>query len=253
MTPTLLGTTAVITGASSGIGAATARMLAHHGATVVLMARRKSRLDALVDTINTEGAPPAHAYTIDVTDPVAVHTALDSIASEHQGIDILVNCAGVGTWSPARDAQLCEWQAMIDVNIMGILATTHAALPHLVRAAEGDRGIADIVTVSSIAGRKITSPSGNVYAATKHAIGAFSEALRQELAPQHVRVGVIEPGQVDTDMLAGAGPDVRKTATDSGFGILNPTDVADAIIYMLTRPRHAAINEVVVRPTEQVM
>jgi NADP-dependent 3-hydroxy acid dehydrogenase YdfG len=249
----LNGTTAVITGASSGIGAATAETLAAHGATVVLMARRKSRLDVLVDTINSTGGPTAHAFGVDVTDPAAVQVAIDAIAGEHQGIDILVNCAGVGTWSPARDAKLSEWQAMIDVNITGILATTHAALPHLVRAAEGGRGVADIVTVSSIAGRKITSPNGNVYAATKHAIGAFSEALRQELAPQHIRVGVIEPGQVDTDMLANASPDVRKAFDESGFGILDPGDVADAITYMLTRPRHAAINEVVIRPTEQVM
>jgi NADP-dependent 3-hydroxy acid dehydrogenase YdfG len=253
MADTLHGRTAVITGASSGIGAATARALALQGATVVLLARRKSRLDALVDSIATSGTPTAQAYEVDVTDAAAVQAGLDSIAGDHRGIDILVNCAGVGTWSPARYAHLAEWRAMIDVNIMGVLSTTHAALPHLISSAAGERGIADIVTVSSIAGRKITNSNGNVYAATKHAIGAFSEALRQELAPQHVRVGLVEPGQVNTDMLAGAGPSTPHAQSQNSLGILQATDVADAITYMISRPHHTAINEILIRPTEQVM
>ena len=252
MTMTLKRTIAVITGASSGIGAATANTLAGLGATVVLLARREERLTELAAEINGRRPDAARFYAVDITDESAVARTMETVAHECGSIDILVNCAGVGTWAPAREARLSDWRAMVDVNINGVLTGTHVALPYLVRAAEGDRGIADIVNVSSIAGRRVPGVNSNVYAATKHAVNAFSEALRRELAEQHVRVGVVEPGIVTTEMTTTGekyAPDARNP---SGLGFLKAEDIADAIGYMITRPRHATINEILIRPTEQV-
>lgn len=244
--------TAVITGASSGIGAATARTLAGLGATVALLARRRERLEALEREINEDGAGRAQAYAVNITDDTAVADVMAAIADAFGGIDILVNGAGVGTWAPARESRLADWRMMVDVNVNGVLTATHAALPYLTRAAEGERGVADLVNVSSIAGRRVPGPNSNVYSATKHAVNAFSEALRRELVEQHVRVGVIEPGIVTTEMTTTGekyAPDARNP---SSLGFLQPEDIADAIGYMVTRPRHATINEIMIRPTEQV-
>lgn len=248
MTGKLDGTTAVVTGASSGIGEATARALAEEGATVALFARRLDRLEALAKEIGR-----AHAYQVDITDAEAVRAAVDRAAADLGGIDILVNNAGYGMWAPARDAVLAEWQKMVDVNVNGVLATSHAALPHLTAAALGPRGIADLVTVSSVGGRKVTAPASNVYAATKHAVGAFCEGLRQELAEQHVRVGLVEPGVVVTEMTTNGRNNAPNARAATELGALRPADIADAIVYMVTRPRRTAVNEMLVRPTEQVV
>ncbi|WP_428341461.1 SDR family oxidoreductase [Mycobacterium sp.] len=253
MTDTLHGATAVITGASSGIGAATALAMAANGATVALFARRKNLLDTLTRRINDTHNEAARAYAVDITDAPAVRAALDKVTQDLRGIDILVNCAGTGTWGPAAEADLSKWHAMVEVNLNGVLNTTHAALPHLTRAAQGARGVADIVTVSSIAGRKVPGANSNVYAATKHAVAAFSEALRQELADRHVRVGLIEPGIVTTEMTTSGDPHAPDARNPSGLGVLDPSDIADAITYMTSRPRHAAVNEILIRPTEQVL
>jgi NADP-dependent 3-hydroxy acid dehydrogenase YdfG len=139
---------------------------------------------------------------------------------------------------------------MVDVNVGGVLATTHAALGHLTEAAKGERGIADVVTVSSVAGRKVAMPAVNVYAATKHAVGAFSEALRQELGSAHVRVGLVEPGLVRSELTEGQGA-AQRAESEMELGLMEAEDIADAIVYMVTRPRRAAVNEILVRPTEQ--
>ncbi|WP_028925854.1 SDR family oxidoreductase [Pseudonocardia acaciae] len=246
------GTTAVVTGASSGIGAATARALAAEGATVALFARRLDRLETLAKEINS-AAGRAHAYQVDITDADAVRAAVDRVAADLGGIDILVNNAGYGMWARARDAVLAEWRKMVDVNVNGVLATSHAALPHLTAAALGPRGIADLVTVSSLGGRKVTAPPSNVYAATKHAVGAFCEGLRQELAEQHVRVGLVEPGVVVTEMTTNGRNNAPNASAATELGALQPADIADAIVYMVTRPRRTAVNEMLVRPTEQVV
>ncbi|MBB5158998.1 SDR family oxidoreductase [Saccharopolyspora phatthalungensis] len=250
MAERLNGTTAVVTGASSGIGEATARALAAEGAAVALFARRRDRLDALVKEIDAAPGGTGHVFEVDVTDADAVHTAIDHVAAELGGIDALVNNAGYGMWGPAREADLAEWHKMVDVNLNGVLATTHAALPHLTAAAQGPRGIADIITVSSVGGRKVL-PGNNVYAATKHAVGAFSESLRQELAEHHVRVGLVEPGVVVTEMTTNARNNAPDARAASALGVLQASDIADAVVYMLTRPRHAAISEMLIRPTEQ--
>jgi NADP-dependent 3-hydroxy acid dehydrogenase YdfG len=247
MTGRLDGTTAVVTGASSGIGNATARALAAEGATVALFARRRDKLEDLAGELGDR----AEVHEVDVTDADAVREAIDAVARDHGGLDVLVNNAGYGTMDPAAEADLGEWRTMVDVNLNGVLATTHAAVSHLDRAAQGQRGVADVVTVSSVAGRKVNGPGSNVYAATKHAVNAFSEALRQELAPRHVRVGLVEPGLVDTE-LTNTGRDNAPDASSAGeLGVLEAQDIADAIVYIVTRPARTAVNEVLVRPIEQ--
>ncbi|GAA2054893.1 SDR family oxidoreductase [Williamsia deligens] len=243
----LTDTIAVVTGASSGIGEATARALAAEGATVVVLARRRDRLDELVSSIASEGGQ-ARAQEVDVTDPAAVAAVVAGIADEFGRIDILVNNAGFLANGPAVDADLADWHRMVDVNVNGVLNTTHAALPHVISAVGHARGVADIVTVSSLAGRRVPTSENNVYSATKHAVNAFAEALRRELAGQQVRVGLIEPGIVRSEMTTGGG----KGAPDATQGSpLLVEDIAAAIVFMVTQPDHAAISEIALRPTEQ--
>jgi NADP-dependent 3-hydroxy acid dehydrogenase YdfG len=243
---TLEGAVAVITGASSGIGAATARVLAAEGATVALLARRRDRLEALAAEVGR-----ATVHPVDVRDPVAVRAAIDAVVGEHGGLDVLVNNAGYGSMRRAARADFADWRAMVDVNLVGVLAATHAALPHLFRAAAGPRGVADVVSVSSTAGRVVSGPGSNVYAATKHAVHAFSESLRLEGASRHVRVAVVAPGLVTTEMTDSGRRDAPDASAASPLAALVPDDVADAIRHVLTRPPHVAVNELVLRPIEQ--
>jgi len=245
----LTGAVAVVSGASSGIGWATARALSAQGAKVLVLARRIDRLRELVDGIAADGGQ-AVAHEVDVADAAGVQRVIRAIGEEYGHFDVLVNNAGFLANGPAVDADLADWHRMIDVNVGGVLNLTHAALPYVVSAAQGSRGVADIVNVSSVAGRRVPSPGSNVYAASKHAVGAFSEALRQELSSQQVRVGLIEPGVVRTEMTTGG----AKNAPDATTGVpLHPEDVAAAITYMVTQPAHAAVNEILLRPTEQVI
>lgn len=244
----LNGTVAVISGASSGIGWATARALSLQGAKVLVLARRTDRLTDLVRTIGGDGGH-AQAYEVDVTDADGVGEVMTAIGNEYERIDVLINNAGFLANGPAVGADLADWHRMIDVNVGGVLNVTHAALPFVVKAANGPRGVADVVMVSSVAGRRVPSPSSNVYAATKHAVGAFGEALRQELSSERVRVGLIEPGVVRTEMTTGG----AKNAPDATTGApLDPDDIANSIVYMVSQPPHAAVNEILIRPTEQV-
>ena len=248
------GTTAVITGASSGIGDATARALAARGASVVAIARRADRLDALVKEIAADGGT-ALALPVDVTDADRLREAIDTAASAfgHDRIDILVNNAGIMLLGPAATASLEDWRHMVDLNLTALLTATHAALPHLLRAAEsGPRQVADLVNVSSIAGR-VARLGSNVYNATKFGVGAFSESLRQEFAGRHLRVSLIEPGAVDTELRDHLRPEILQAQMQrfAGVKVLEAQDIADAIEYMVTRPRHVAINELMVRPTAQ--
>ncbi len=246
------GTVALVTGASSGIGAATARALADHGATVALAARRAERLRQLADEITGRGGRVLVIET-DITDKTQAQAAVARTAAALGRLDILVNNAGVGLLGPILDAPLDEWEQTIQVNLLGLLYTAHAALPHLLQAAEGGpRRVADLVNVSSIAGR-IARAGGGVYSATKFGVVALSESLRQEVTRRHVRVSVVEPGTVTTEIFS----DLREEVHDqvlqrfSGFEPLVAEDIADAIAYIVTRPRRVAINEVLIRPTEQ--
>ena len=168
-------------------------------------------------------------------------------------LDTLINNAGVMLLGPAVDAPLEEWERMIAVNVHGLLYCAHAALPHLLKAAEDSpRRVADVVNISSVAGRVARSGSG-VYNLTKYGVGAFSESLRQEVTRRHVRVSLVEPGAVATELVVpqpARDPrgDGQRATTSSG---MVPEDIADAIAYIVTRPRRVAINEVLIRPTEQ--
>jgi len=252
MANALEGTVALVTGASSGIGEATARGLAAHGAAVAVVARRKDRLDALVSELESDGGR-ALALEADITERDQAVAAVERTAEELGRLDILVNNAGVMLLGPAADAPIEEWERMVALNVTGLLYAAHAALPHLTRAAQDDpRRVADLVNVSSVAGRRATAGSG-VYNATKHAVNAFSEALRQEVTTQHVRVAVIEPGAVVTELTDHLRPEIREQLR-SGFDFerLRAEEIADAIAYVVTRARHVAINELLIRPTEQV-
>jgi NADP-dependent 3-hydroxy acid dehydrogenase YdfG len=251
MPTSLEGSVALITGASSGIGAATAGRLAGAGATVAVAARREDRLRELEEQIHKEGGR-ALVLGADVTDPVQAKAIVEQTVAELGALDILVNNAGVMLLGPAADASLDDWDRMIDLNVKALLHVTHAALPHLVASAEGDRGVADLVNISSVAGR-IARLGSNVYNASKFGVVAFTESLRQEFTARHLRVSVIEPGAVDTELTDHLNP-AATAALNQRLGAierLEAEDIADAIEYVVTRPRHVAINEILMRPTQQ--
>ena len=252
MTQPLEGTVALVTGASSGIGEATAMELARLGAAVSVAARRKDRLDALAEKIAGAGgrAVPIEA---DITDQQQANEAVERTVRELGRLDILVNNAGVMLLGPIESAPTEEWDRMIALNLQGLLYCAHAALPHLLEAAEDEpRHVADLVNVSSVAGR-VARVGGGVYNLTKFGVGAFSESLRQEVTKRHVRVSLVEPGAVTTELATHVRPEVREQMMQRFAGIerLEATDIADAIAYMVTRPRRMAVNEMLVRPTEQ--
>ena len=168
-------------------------------------------------------------------------------------LDVVVNNAGVMLLGPIVDAPVEEWERMVALNLQGLLYVAHAALPHLLDAARDDpRHVADLVNISSVAGRIARSGSG-VYNLTKHGVGAFSESLRQEVTRRHVRVSVVEPGAVETELTDHLRDEIRASLADrlTGMERMHADDIADAIAYVVTRPRHVAINEVLIRPTEQ--
>jgi NADP-dependent 3-hydroxy acid dehydrogenase YdfG len=248
----LAGTVALVTGASSGIGEATALMFAERGAAVALAARRTDRLGALAAKIRDAGGS-ALVLEADVADEEQARAAVTRTVEELGRLDTLVNNAGVMLLGPAVGAPLTEWQRMVQVNLLGLLYCAHAALPHLISAAEsGPRRVADMVNVSSVAGRVPRAGSG-VYNATKFGVGAFAEALRQEVTQRHVRISLVEPGAVDTELRSHNRPEIQE-ALVARFGNIErmqSADIADAILYIVTRPRHMAVNEMLIRPTEQ--
>jgi NADP-dependent 3-hydroxy acid dehydrogenase YdfG len=253
MTSKLTGTVALVTGASSGIGEATARRLAQDGASVVLVARRGDRLEALATEIEQAGGS-ALAVQADISDRAQAESAVHQSVERFGRLDILVNNAGLMLLGPVVGADPNEWDRMLAVNAQGLLYTTHAALPYLLKAAEdGPRQVADIVNISSIAGRVAWNGYG-VYNMTKFGVNGFTEALRQEVTQRHVRVGVLEPGGVTTELgshntgTAREGIDAFYATTET----LAPGDIADGITYMVTRPRHASIGELWIMPTDQV-
>ena len=252
MAENLDGTVALVTGASSGIGQATAVALAARGASVALAARRTERLDELAAQIR-HGGGQAITITADVTEEAQARQAVEKTVEELGRLDTVVNNAGVMLLGPIIDAPLEEWERMVDLNIKGLLYVAHASMSHLLAAAESSpRRVADLVNISSVAGRQARLGSG-VYNATKHAVGAFSESLRQEVTGRHVRVSLIEPGAVDTELAGHNRPEVRETISKrfEDMERLEAADIASAIAYVVTRPRRVAINEVLIRPTEQ--
>ena len=254
MESTLTSTAALVTGASSGIGAATARQLADHGAAVALVARRLDRLEALAAEIDQAGGA-ALVVDADITDRTQAEAAVQQTVERFGRLDTLVNNAGLMLLGPVVDADTEEWDRMIAINIQGLLSTTRATLPHLLQAAEqGPRRVADIVNISSIAGRVAWNGYG-VYSFTKFGVRGFTESLRQEVTQRHVRVGVLEPGGVATELGSHNTPEVRHQMIDPFYEqteVLAPEDIADGVAYMVTRPRHTAIGELWILPTDQV-
>jgi NADP-dependent 3-hydroxy acid dehydrogenase YdfG len=252
MTKRLDGTVALVTGASSGIGEASALSLAQEGATVAIAARRRDRLEDLAGRVEQAGGK-ALVLEVDVTQEAQAREAVERTVAELGRLDTLVNNAGVMLLGPVEGAPVQEWQRMVELNVLGLLYCAHAALPHLLAAAgDGPRQVADMVNISSVAGRVARSGSG-VYNATKFGVGAFSESLRQEVTKRHVRVSLVEPGAVATELAGHNRPEVQETmkARFADMQRLEAEDIADAITYVVTRPRHVAINEILVRPTEQ--
>ena len=246
------GTVALVTGASSGIGAAAARSLADSGADLALLARRVDRIEALAAELRQSGRR-ATAIAADVSDRGQAEEAVSRAVAELGRLDVVVNNAGVMLLGPILDAPVSEWERMIEVNLLGLLYVSKASLPHLLSAAESEpRRVADLVNISSVAGRVARLGSG-VYNATKHGVGAFSESLRQEVTGRHVHVSLIEPGAVATELSSHNRPQVLEQIKQRLRDVerLAAEDVADAISYVVTRDRHIAINEVLIRPTQQ--
>ena len=252
MTKRLDGTVALVTGASSGIGEATALALAAEGAAVAVAARRRDRLEDLAERIEADGGRVL-VLESDVTQQAQAADAVERTVSELGRLDTLVNNAGVMLLGPMEHAPLEEWQRMVELNVLGLLYCAHAALPHLLQAAQdGPRQVADMVNVSSVAGRVARNGSG-VYNATKHGVGALSESLRQEVTKRHVRVSLVEPGAVETELAGHNRPEVQEgmRARFADMERMQAEDISDAITYVVTRPRRMAVNEILVRPTEQ--
>ncbi|MFN8131208.1 MAG: SDR family NAD(P)-dependent oxidoreductase [Solirubrobacteraceae bacterium] len=248
MSSELAGRVAAVTGASSGIGEATALALAGAGAAVAVGARRADRLEGLVEKIQAAGGT-AIALPCDVTEEVQAVAFVNDTHAQLGRLDILVNNAGLMLLGPVEGADLEEWRRMIAVNCLGLLYTTHAALP-LMR--EGGGG--HVVNVSSVAGRRASAFSA-VYNLTKWGVNGFSEALRQEALHSNIRVTVVEPGWVETELLSqNTNPLVHQGAEklkESIGEVLSADDIAGAILYAVVQPDHVSVSEVLVRPTKQ--
>src|SRR3954463_16403660 len=244
MSSDLDGNVVAITGASSGIGEATALACAKAGAAVALAARRTDRIDALAERINGEGGR-AVAIATDVGEEEQAQAFVERAHSELGRLDALVNNAGVMLLGPIAGAPTEEWRRMIHANLLGVLYCTHAALPIML-----EQGAGDIVNVSSVAGRIARAGSG-VYNATKFGVGAFSESLRQEVTERGVRVTLIEPGAVATELVGHNRQEVVEGMRKAFSGIepIAPEAIADAVLFALGRPAHASIHEVLGRAT----
>jgi NADP-dependent 3-hydroxy acid dehydrogenase YdfG len=243
----LAGKVALVTGASSGIGEATAVALAEAGAAVAVGARRTDRLDALATRLR-DGGGQVLPLELDVTREDACRAAVDRAREELGGLDVLVNNAGVMLLGSIVGADTEDWRRMVDTNVLGLMYMTHAAVDGMV-----EQGSGDIVNVSSVAGRTARKGAG-VYNASKWAVNAFSESLRQEVTGRGVRIGLVEPGAVDTELTDHITQPEAKAASVrmyTSMRSLQAEDVARAVLYLVTQPPHVAVNEVLVRPTDQ--
>jgi NADP-dependent 3-hydroxy acid dehydrogenase YdfG len=237
------GRVAVITGASSGIGAATARALAADGFRVALLARRLDRIEALADELDNGSL----AIRADVTDRDQLIAAARRVQDELGGADVLVNNAGLMLLGPFSSAQHEDYRTMVEANLLGAITATEVFLDQLTAGGAGD-----LVNISSVAGRTARATNG-VYAATKWGMNGWSESLRQELQPG-VRVTLIEPGVVDTELPSHITHEETRQAVQKGYdaATVEPEEVAEVIAFVLARPRHLAINEVLLRPADQL-
>ena len=241
------GKVAVVTGASSGIGEATAEALAAEGASVVVAARREDRLADLVERIRSADGRVL-AAVCDVTEESQAHGLIRKAQEEFGGVDILVNNAGVMLLSKVGKGLSDEWRQMFDVNVMGLLYATDAAIEVMKRQGGGH-----LVNVSSVAGRKVTRDTSGVYAGSKHAVGAISEGLRQELLEDNIRVTIVEPGAVETELATHITDEEARESLGGlkQIEILQSEDIANAVAYAVTQPERVSVNEILIRPTHQ--
>jgi len=237
--------TAFITGASSGIGRATAVALAKAGFQLVVTGRRAERLQELAQEL----APtPVHILTFDVRDRAAVEAAVASLPTEFQAIDVLVNNAGnAHGLAPIQDGDPNDWDMMLDGNVKGLLYVSHALLPGMTQRKQGH-----IINIGSIAGQEAYA-NGNVYCASKAAVGALTKGMRIDLLPHHIKVGEVNPGAVETEFseVRFKGDNERAAKVYQGYEPLGADDVADVILFMVTRPPHVNVAEVLLLPTAQ--
>ncbi|RPK35618.1 SDR family oxidoreductase [Streptomyces sp. ADI93-02] len=246
MSSSLEGHVALVTGAGSGIGRATARALAEAGASVAVAGRRVGRLEELRDELEAEGRKIL-VLELDVTDEQAVAAAVRSTTEQLGRLDILVNNAGLMLLGPVENADTTDWTRMMDTNVMGLMYMTHAVLPELIR----NQGT--VVQISSVAARVVGRGSA-VYNAAKFAVNGFSEGLRQEVTERGVRVVVIEPGTVETELrehITHAPSKAAITERVAKIRQLQSEDIAAAVLYAVTAPPHATVNEILIRPTDQ--
>ncbi|HUA68623.1 MAG TPA: SDR family oxidoreductase [Candidatus Saccharimonadales bacterium] len=248
MSNNIKGKVVVITGASSGLGDATARHLSAQGATVVLGARRVDRIQSLADELNAKGGK-ALAVATDVTHHEQVKKLVDTAVQKFGRIDVMINNAGLMPHSPLERLKIDDWNRAIDVNIKGVLYGIAAALPHMKQQKAGH-----IINVSSVAGHKIT-PNGAVYCATKHAVRVLSEGLRQEVKPYNIRTTIISPGAVATELPDSiTEPDIAEGARKFYKEVAIPADsFARAVAFAMSQPEDVDINEILFRPTSQVL
>jgi NADP-dependent 3-hydroxy acid dehydrogenase YdfG len=247
MNQDIQGKVVVITGASSGLGDATARLLAAQGASVVLGARRVDRLQALVEDLARQGGK-AIAVATDVTDRAQVQHLVDTAVQVHGRIDVMINNAGLMPHSPLARLKVDDWERMIDVNLKGVLYGIAAALPPMQRQKSGH-----FINVSSVAGHKV-SVNGAVYCATKHAVRALSEGLRQEVKPWNIRTTIVSPGAVATELPGSA------TEADMAKGLhdfyeataISADSFARCVAFAISQPEDMDVNEILFRPTRQV-
>lgn len=237
-----------VTGASAGIGEATARAFAAEGSKVLLCARRVDRLERLARELEREHRVAVHAFRLDVRDQAEVERSVSGLPAEWRAVDILVNNAGLSRGLDKLPHGLVDdWEEMIDTNIKGLLYVTRAVLPGMV-----ERGRGHVINVGSIAGHEVY-PAGNVYCATKFAVRALSKGLRLDLSGTTVRVSEIDPGMVETEfsLVRFHGDLERAGQVYKGLTPLGPEDIADTVVWCATRPPHVNISEVVVMPTAQ--
>lgn len=244
MTRNIEGKIVLITGGSSGIGAETARYLTEKGAFVAVAARRRDRLDEIVTLIREAGGR-ASAHSLDVTDSNQVHSTVEDIVSAYGRLDVLINNAGIMPIRDMAEVNIAEWDAMVDVNIKGVLYGIAAALPRFIAQESGH-----IINISSVAGGKVFAPGGTVYSGTKFAVSAISEGLRQEVG-RKIRVTSICPGLVESDLKFGTTSKARSEIISFYDQAIAATYVSRAIGFAIEQPDDVDINEIVIRPTSQ--
>jgi NADP-dependent 3-hydroxy acid dehydrogenase YdfG len=236
----------VVTGASSGIGASTVKLLARQGAKVVLGARRKNRIDAVVKEISAAGGK-AIAFAVDVTKRSEVEALIKGAVDSFGRVDVIVNDAGIMPIAPIQALKVEEWDRQIDVNIKGVLYGVAAALPQMQKQKSGH-----IINLASVFGIKVFAPGGTVYCATKSAVRALTEGLRMELHSQNIRCTMISPGAVATELPESSSEEETRENLREFYKMAIPADsIARAIAYAIEQPAEVEIDEVVIRPTAQ--